>query len=50
MLAKLNVPAHPEVGPTAAMIGAARTSSNEEWESDYDVTFNIVDVRRAKPL
>ena len=32
MLAKLTVPAVPEVRAVAAMVGAARGDSKEEWE------------------
>ena len=41
MVAKLNVPANPEVGPMVALIGAALGGSMEEWESDSGATFHI---------
>ena len=39
MLAKLTVPAIPEVRAVAAMVGAARGDRKEEWESDSGATF-----------
>ena len=39
VLAKLTVPAVPEVRAVAAMAGAARGDRNEEWESDSGATF-----------
>ena len=39
ILAKLTVPAVPEVRAVAAMVGAARGDRNEEWESDSGATF-----------
>ena len=34
MLAKLNVPAKPEDGVMAALVGAVRGDRKEEWDSD----------------
>ena len=39
------MPANPEVGPTAAMIGAARGDRKEEWESDSGASFHISHTR-----
>ena len=41
MLAKLIVPAVPEVRAVAAMVGAARRDRKEEWESDFGATFRM---------
>ena len=40
MLAKLTVPAVPDVGAVAAMVGAARGDRKEEWGSDSGATFH----------
>ena len=39
MLTWLNGAENSEVKSMAAMMGAARESSEEEWDSDYDATF-----------
>ena len=41
MLAKLTVPAVPEVRAVAAMVGAARGDRKKEWESDFDAAFHM---------
>ena len=41
MLAKLTVPAVPEVRAVAAMVRAARSDRKEEWESDFGATFHM---------
>ena len=41
MLDKLNGPTNSEVGPMAAMIGAACGGSKEKWESDFCATFHM---------
>ena len=45
MLAKLTVPAAPEVRAVAAMMGAARSDRKEEWESDSGATFHMSHTR-----
>ena len=45
MLAKLAVPAVPEVIAVAAIVGAARGSRKEEWESDSGATFHMSHTR-----
>ena len=45
MLAKLTVPAAPEVRAVAAMMGAARSDRKAEWESDYGATFHMSHTR-----
>ena len=45
MLAKLTVPAVPEVRAVAAMVGAARGERKEERESDSSATFHMSDTR-----
>ena len=45
MLAKLTVPAVPEVRAVAAMVGAARGDGIEEWESDSGATFHMSHTR-----
>ena len=45
MLAKLTVPAVPEVRAVAAMVGAARGDRKEEWESDSGATFHTSHTR-----
>ena len=45
MLAKLTVPAVPEVRAVAAMVGAARSDRKEEWESDSGATFHMSHTR-----
>ena len=45
MLAKLTVPAVPEVRAMAAMVGAARGDRKEEWESDSGATFHMSHTR-----
>ena len=45
MLAKLNVPANSEVGPMAAMIGAARGNGKEEWELESGAIFRMSHTR-----
>ena len=45
MLAKLIVPAVPEVRAVAAMVGAARGDRKEEWESDSGATFHTSHTR-----
>ena len=45
MLAKLTVPAVPEVKAVAAMVGAARSDRKEEWESDSSATFHMSHTR-----
>ena len=45
ILAKLTVPAVPEVRAVAAMVGAARGDRNEEWESDSSATFHMPHTR-----
>ena len=45
MLAKLTVPAVPEVTAVAAMVGAARSDRKEEWESDSGATFHMSHTR-----
>ena len=49
MLAKLTVPAFPEVREVAAMVGAARGDRKEEWESDSGATF-LMSYTRAECL
>ena len=44
-LAKLTVPAVPEVSAVAAMVGAARDDRKEEWESDFGATFHMSHTR-----
>ena len=41
ILAKLTVPAVPEVRAAAAMVGAARGDRKEEWESNSGATFHM---------
>ena len=41
MLAKLTVPAVPEVRVVGAMVGAARSDRKEVWESDSGDTFHM---------
>ena len=41
MLAKLTVPAVPEVRAVAAMVGVVHGDRKEEWESDSGVTFHM---------
>ena len=45
MLAKVTVPAVPEVRAVAAMVGAARGDRKEEWESDSGATFHMSHIR-----
>ena len=45
MLAKLTVPAVPEVRAVSAMVGAARGDRKEEWESDSGATFHMSHTR-----
>ena len=45
MLAKLTVPAVPEVRAVAAMVGAARGDRKEVWESDSGATFHMSHTR-----
>ena len=45
MLAKLNVPAVPEVRAMAAMVRAACGDRKEEWESDSGATFHMPHTR-----
>ena len=45
MLAKLTVPAVPEVRAVAAMVGAARGDRKAEWESDSGATFHMSHTR-----
>ena len=45
MLAKLTVPAVPEVRAVAAMVGAARGDRKEEWESDSGATLHMSHTR-----
>ena len=45
MLAKLTVPAVPEVRVVAAMVGTARSDRKEEWESDSGATFHMSHAR-----
>ena len=45
MLAKLTVPAVPEVRAVAVMVGAARSDRKEEWESDSGATFHMSHTR-----
>ena len=46
MLAKLTVPAIPEMRAVAAiMVGAARDNRKEEWESDSGATFHMSHTR-----
>ena len=45
MLAKLTVPAVPEVRAVTAMVGTARGDRNEEWESDSSATFHMSHTR-----
>ena len=45
MLAKLTVPAVPEVRVVAAMVGAARGDRKEKWESDYGAIFHMSHTR-----
>ena len=45
MLAKLTVPAVPEVRAVVAMVGAARGGRKVEWESDSGATFNMSHTR-----
>ena len=45
MLAKLTVPAAPEVRAVAAMVGAAHGDRKEEWESDSGATFHMSHTR-----
>ena len=45
MLAKLTVPAVPEVRVVAAKVGTARTDRKGEWESDSGATFHMSHTR-----
>ena len=45
MLAKLTVPAVPDVRAVAAMVGTARGGRKEEWESDSGATFHMSHTR-----
>ena len=45
ILAKLTVPAVPEVRAVAAMVGVACSDRKEEWESDYGATFHMSHTR-----
>ena len=45
ILAKLTVPAVPEVRAVAAIVGAARSDRKEEWESDSGTTFHMSHTR-----
>ena len=45
ILAKLTVPAVPEVRAVAAMVGAARSDRSEEWESDSGAIFHTSHTR-----
>ena len=45
MLAKLTVPAVPEVRAVAAMVGTARGDRKEEWESDFGATLRMSHTR-----
>ena len=49
MLAKLTVPAVPEVRAVAAMVGTARGDRKEEWESDSGATFHMSHTRAGMP-
>ena len=44
-MAKLTVPAVPEVRVVAAMVGAARGDRKEDWESDSGATFHMSHTR-----
>ena len=48
MLAKLNVPAVPEMRADAAMVGAARDDRKEEWKSDSGATFHMSHTRAGR--
>ena len=45
MLAKLTVPAVPEVRAVAAMVGTARSDRKKEMESDSGATFHMSHTR-----
>ena len=45
MLAKLTVPAVPEVRVVAAMVGKTRGNRKEEWESDSGAAFHMSHTR-----
>ena len=45
MLAKLTLPAVPEVRTVAAMVGAACGDMKEEWESDSGATYQMLHTR-----
>ena len=45
MLAKLIVPAVPEVRAVTAMVGTTRSDRKEELESDYGATFHMSHTR-----
>ena len=45
MLAKLTMPAVPEVRAVVAMVGAAHGDRKEEWESDSGATFHMSHTR-----
>ena len=45
ILAKMTVPAVPEVRAVAAMVGVARGDRKEEWESDSGATFYMSPTR-----
>ena len=45
MLAKLTVPAVPQVRAVAVMMGTARSDRKEEWESDSGATFHMSHTR-----
>ena len=45
MLAKLTVPAVPEVRVVAAMVGTARGDRKQGWESDSGATFHMSHTR-----
>ena len=48
-LAKLTVPAVPEVRAVAAMVGAARGDRKEKWKSDSGATFHMSHTRAGMP-
>ena len=48
MLARLTVPVVPEVRGVTAMVGAARSVTKEEWESDSGATFHMSHTRAGR--
>ena len=48
MLARLTVPVVPEVREVTAMVGAARSVTKEEWESDSGATFHMSHTRAGR--